>query len=117
MSASSNPPARADRPVPRAVAVSAWAVPVMVLARFALLAVVPVAVALVGALTRVRDRAVRGSAALVAVAVAFAVPLVVWPARPDGAPSLSEDIHPGFVGLIVLASCALVLTVHRARRG
>ncbi|MEU3061704.1 hypothetical protein AB0P12_16125 [Streptomyces subrutilus] len=115
MSASSNPPARADRPVPRAVAVSAWAVPVMVLAQFALLAVVPVAVALVGALTRVRDRAVRGSAAL--VAVAFAVPLVVWLARPDGAPSLSKDIHPGFVGLIVLASCALVLTVHRARRG
>ncbi|MFE7114684.1 hypothetical protein ACFU99_04590 [Streptomyces sp. NPDC057654] len=102
---------RAPR-VPRALTVSAWAVPVMVLGQFALLAAVPVAIALVTALARVRDRAVRGAAAL--VAAAFAIPLVVWLVRPDGAQSLSKDIHPGFVALLVGASSALIFTVHRA---
>nr|WP_202513069.1 hypothetical protein [Streptomyces sp. SID3343] len=86
----------------------------MVLAQFALLAVVPVAIALVGALTRVRDRAVRGAAVL--VAVAFSIPLTVWLVRPDGAQSLSKDIHPAFVGLIVAASIALIAGITRARR-
>ncbi|MFE2873179.1 hypothetical protein [Embleya sp. NPDC059259] len=108
------PPAGTDRRMPRAVTISAWAVPVMVLAQFALLAVVPVTIALVVALRRVRDRAVRRAAAL--VAVAFAIPLTVWLVRPDGAQSLSKDIHPAFVGLIVAASAVLVLTVHRASR-
>ncbi|MFI1379409.1 hypothetical protein [Embleya sp. NPDC020886] len=108
------PPAGTDRHMPRAVTISAWAVPVMVLAQFALLAVVPVTIALVVALRRVRDRAVRRAAAL--VAVAFAIPLTVWLVRPDGAQSLSKDIHPAFVGLIVAASAVLVLTVHRASR-
>ncbi|WP_331770146.1 hypothetical protein [Embleya sp. NBC_00888] len=104
----------AARRIPRAVTVSAWAVPVMVLGQFALLAGVPVVVALVGALTRVRDRAVRAGAVL--VTVAFAIPLTVWLARPDGAQSLSKDIHPAFVGLIVAASAALIFTLYRARR-
>ncbi|WSY48229.1 hypothetical protein OG948_41390 (plasmid) [Embleya sp. NBC_00888] len=86
----------------------------MVLGQFALLAGVPVVVALVGALTRVRDRAVRAGAVL--VTVAFAIPLTVWLARPDGAQSLSKDIHPAFVGLIVAASAALIFTLYRARR-
>ncbi|MFF7245848.1 hypothetical protein ACFZBU_18300 [Embleya sp. NPDC008237] len=107
-------PAGTGRRMPRAVTISAWAVPVMVLAQFALIAVVPVVIALVGALTRVRDRAVRLASVL--VAVAFAIPLTVWLVRPDGAQSLSKDIHPGFVALIVAASVALVLTIHRARR-
>lgn len=104
----------AARRIPRAVTVSAWAVPAMVLGQFALLAGVPVVVALVGALTRVRDRAVRAGAVL--VTVAFAIPLTVWLARPDGAQSLSKDIHPAFVGLIVAASAALIFTLYRARR-
>ncbi|WP_424642409.1 hypothetical protein [Embleya sp. AB8] len=94
--------------------ISAWAVPVMVLAQFALLAVVPVAIALYGALTRVHDRTIRATAAL--VAVAFAIPLTVWLVRPDGAQSLSKDIHPAFVALIVAASAALLFTIHRPRR-
>ncbi|MYS84874.1 hypothetical protein [Embleya scabrispora] len=114
MSVAATSPAATDRRVPRAVTIGAWAVPVMVLAQFALLAGVPVVIALVGALTRVRDRAVRLTAAL--VAVAFAIPLTVWLVRPDGAQSLSKDIHPAFVALIVAASAALVFTIHRARR-
>ncbi|MET7302104.1 hypothetical protein [Embleya sp. NPDC005575] len=114
MSVVATSPATTDRRTPRAVTVSAWAVPVMVLAQFALLAGVPVVIALVGALTRIRDRAVRLAAVL--VAVAFTIPLTVWLVRPDGAQSLSKDIHPAFVGLIVAASAALVLTIHRTRR-
>lgn len=94
--------------------VSAWAVPVMVVGQFALVAGVPVLIALVGALRRVPDRAVRRAATL--VAVAFAVPLTVWLARPDGAPSLSKDMRPGFLALIVAASAVLLVTLHRARR-
>lgn len=114
MSVSATPLApTAHRRVPRAVTVSAWAVPIMVLGQFALIAGVPVVVALAVALARVRDRAVRGAAVL--VAVSFAIPLTVWLVRPDGAESLSKDIHPGFVGLIVAASTVLVVTVRRAR--
>ncbi|MET7581066.1 hypothetical protein [Streptomyces microflavus] len=105
---------RTPRRVPLSVTASAWAVPVMVVGQFALVAGVPVLIALVGTLRRVPDPAVRRAATL--VAVTFAVPLTVWPARPDGAPSLSKDMHPGFLALIVAASAVLLMTLHRARR-
>lgn len=107
------PPARTVRRIPLPVTVSAWAVPVMVVGQFALVSAVPVAIALAGALRGVRDRAVRGAAAL--LAVTFAIPLVVWLTRPDGAQSLSKDMHPVFLGLIVAASAVLLLTIHRPR--
>ncbi|MFI6734933.1 hypothetical protein ACIBI9_18555 [Nonomuraea sp. NPDC050451] len=107
-------PARTDRRTPLAVTISSWAVPVMVLGQFALLAIVPVTIALVGALLHARDRMVRWAAAL--LALAYAIPLVVWLTRPDGAPSLSKDIHPAFVALIVAASAALIVAILRARR-
>ncbi|MFB6977216.1 hypothetical protein [Streptomyces scopuliridis] len=107
-------PTRTGRRVPLSVTVSAWAVPVMVVGQFALISGVPVVIALVGALRRVPDQAVRRAAAL--VAVTYAIPLVIWLTRPDGAPSLSKDMHPGFAGLIVAASAALIVTLHRARR-
>ncbi|MFC8826320.1 hypothetical protein ACFT9I_13325 [Streptomyces sp. NPDC057137] len=99
--------------MPLPVAISAWAVPLMVLGGFALVSIVPVTIALVGALRGVPDRAVRLAAAL--VAVMFAIPLVVWLTRPDGAESLTKDMHPGFLGLIVAASAALLFTIHRPR--
>lgn len=114
MSASTTTAPGTARRAPRAVAVSAWAVPVLVLGQFALVAAVPVLIALAGALTRAGDRAVRRAAT--ALAVAFTVPLTVWLVRPDGAPSLSKDIHPVFVGLILAASAALLVTLHRSRR-
>ncbi|WP_405656689.1 hypothetical protein [Streptomyces sp. RK9] len=106
-------PAGTGHRIPRAVTISAWAVPIMVLGQFALISGVPVVIALVGAFARVRDRAVRAAAAL--LAVSFAIPLTIWLVRPDGAQSLSKDIHPGFVVLIVAAGAALVLALRRAR--
>ncbi|MEV4165319.1 hypothetical protein [Nonomuraea dietziae] len=102
------------RPTPLAVTVSSWAVPVMVLGQFAMLAIVPVAIAMVGALRHGHDRAVRWAAAL--LTVSYAVPLVIWLTRPDGAPSLSKDMHPGFVAVIVAASAVLIGFILRARR-
>ncbi|MEV0388024.1 hypothetical protein [Nonomuraea sp. NPDC050643] len=102
------------RPTPRAVTVSSWAVPVMVLGQFAMLAIIPVVIALVGAVRHARDRTVRWAAVL--VAATYAVPLVIWLTRPDGAPSLSKDMHPAFAGLIVAASAALIVAILRARR-
>ncbi|MEU7225689.1 hypothetical protein [Streptomyces chrestomyceticus] len=104
---------RAGRRVPLSLSVSAWAVPVMVVGQFALLSGIPVAIALAGVLRRVRDRAVRWAAAL--LAVTYAVPLTVWLARADPAQSLSKDMHPAFAVLTVVASAALVVTLHRAR--
>ncbi|MFC9976674.1 hypothetical protein ACFVH6_37820 [Spirillospora sp. NPDC127200] len=114
MATTSTSLARTDRRLPRSVTVSSWAVPVMIVAQFAMLAIVPVAIALVGALRRTGDRAVRGAAAT--LAVVYAVPLAIWLVRPDGAQSLSKDMHPAFAGLIVAASTVLIVTVLRARR-
>ncbi|WP_157250255.1 hypothetical protein [Nonomuraea typhae] len=114
MTATSVAPAPTRRPAPLAVTVSAWAVPVMVVGQFALLSGIPVTIALAGALLRVRDRMVRRAAAL--VAVSYLIPLVIWLTRPDGAPSLSKDMHPGFAGLMVAASAALIVALFRARR-
>ncbi|MFI7422640.1 hypothetical protein [Nonomuraea sp. NPDC049684] len=108
------PSARPARRTPVAVSVAAWAVPVMVVGQFALLAVVPVAIVLVGALRHVRDRLVRWAAVL--VALTYAAPLAVWLARPGGAPSLSKDMHPAFAVLIVAACAALVAAIVRAGR-
>ncbi|GHB48014.1 hypothetical protein GCM10010377_43570 [Streptomyces viridiviolaceus] len=104
---------RTGRPVPRSVTVASWTVPVMVVGQFALVAALPVGIAPAGALRHVHDRAVRGAATL--LAVSYAVPLVVWVTRPDGAQSLSKDMHPALAGLIVAASAALVVTIHRTR--
>ncbi|QIY58785.1 hypothetical protein HEP86_35320 [Streptomyces sp. RPA4-5] len=93
--------------------ISSWAVPVMVVGQFALLAVLPVVIVLVGAHRSLRDRAVRWAATL--LAVVYAAPLAVWLARPDGAQSLSKDMHPVFAGLIVAASAAVIVALQRAR--
>ncbi|MET8051581.1 hypothetical protein ABZU75_28680 [Streptosporangium sp. NPDC005286] len=114
MTTASKPLVHTGRRTPRAVTISSWAVPVMVLGQFALLAIVPVAIALVGALRHARDRTVRWAAAL--LAVTYAIPLVVWLTRPDAAPSLSKDIHPAFVGLIVAASAVLIVAILRDHR-
>ncbi|MFD7663990.1 hypothetical protein [Streptomyces sp. NPDC059788] len=108
-----SPHIRNDRRAPLSVTVSSWAVPVMVVGQYALIAALPVALVLAGVLRRVHDRAVRRAAVL--LAVTYAVPLVVWLARPDGAQSLSKDMHPVFVGLIVAASAGVVVALRRAR--
>ncbi len=117
MSASSPSPVRADRtirPGPRAVIVSAWLVPVMVLGQFAFLAVIPIALVLVGTLRNPRLRALRWWAA--GLTAAYVVPVVLWVVGPDRAPSLSKDIHPVFAGLLVAAGVAVAIRYHTIRK-
>lgn len=90
--------------------VAAWAVPVLVLGQFAPLAIVPVAVVLADS----RVRALRRYTGL--LAALHATPIVIWLTRPDGAESLSKDIHPAFVVLIVAAAAALLREIYPRRR-
>ena len=92
---------------PRSVLLSAWAVPVLVLGQFSMLAIVPVTLALVATLRHPSQRTLRPYSA--ALAVSYATPLAIWIVRPDGAPSLSKDMHPAFVVLIVAAAAALLV--------
>ena len=106
-------PTRPHR-TPRSVVVSAWAVPIMVVGQFAFLAFIPVALVLYGALRDARARALRWPAVL--LTAVYATPMAIWLLRPDGAESLSKDIHPVFVGLIVAASALVLLRIWTSRR-
>lgn len=99
---------------PLYVHIAAWAVPVMVLGQFAMLAVVPVLVLLVASIADARVRALRWYTGL--LTALYATPLVIWALRPDGAPSLSKDMHPVFLGLIVAASALLLAKILTRRR-
>ena len=102
--------APATHRTPRSVLISAWAVPVLVLGQFSMLAIVPVVLILVGTLRHPSLRPLRPySAALAAI---YATPLVIWILRRDGAESLSKDMHPVFMVLIVAAAAALLVKNH-----
>ena len=98
----------------RTVVISAWAVPVLVVGQFAMLAVVPVTLALVATLRQERLRALRPWTT--ALAAAYGSSLVLWAVGPDRAPSLSKDMHPISAALIVAAAVALIVAVHVDRR-
>ena len=98
----------------RSVIISAWAVPVLVLGQFAMMAIFPVAVMVRGTL-RDRDlRPLRGWA--VAVAVAYATPLAVWAVGPVRAQSLSKDMDPVFAAAIVVTAAAFIVAFHVVAR-
>ena len=105
---------RPRRRTPIHAHIAAWSVPVLVLGLFALVAAVPVAILVIASLADARVRALRWYTGL--LGALYATPLVVWLVRPDGAASLSKDIHPVFVGLIVLASAALLAKIYTRRR-
>lgn len=96
------------------VAISAWAIPVLVVGQFALLAAVPVVLAVVFTLRDARSRALRWWAG--ALALTYATPLLIWALNPDRGQSLSKDISPIFVGLIVAFSAALLIKIHTRRK-
>lgn len=98
----------------RSVVISAAAVPVLIVGQFAMVAVVPVAIVLIGTLRNARLRALRWWAA--GLAAAYATPLVLWAIGPDRAPSLSKDMHPVFAALIVAASVAVLAAFAVIRR-
>jgi hypothetical protein len=104
----------ATRRASRSVLYSACAVPVLVVGQFAMLAIVPVALVLVGTLRDARLRALRWWA--VALAAAYATPLVLWAVGPDRAPSLSKDMHPALAALIVVAAVAFAVAFQVRRR-
>ena len=105
---------RRTRRTPLYVHIAAWAVPVMVLGQFAMLAIVPVLIVLIASIADARVRALRWYTWL--LGVLYATPLVIWLTRADGAESLSKDIHPVFVGLIVAATALLLLKIYTRRR-
>ena len=107
-------PAKSARRTPIYVHIAAWAVPVMVLGQFAMLAIVPVLIVLIASIADARVRALRWYTGL--LAALYATPLIIWIVRPDGAQSLSKDIHPVFVGLIVVASALLLVKIYTRRR-
>jgi hypothetical protein len=97
-----------------AVIISAYAIPVMVVGQFAMLAIIPLAVLLTGTLRAARFRALRWWAA--ALATAYAIPLAAWAVGPDRAPSLSKDMHPALAGVVVAASIAFIAAYYVTRR-
>ncbi|MDG9674099.1 hypothetical protein [Micromonospora sp. DH14] len=107
----STPPARrADR----TAIISIWAVPVLVVGQFAMLAIAPVALALTVSLRHAHLRRLRRWT--IALATAYATPLILWAIGPDRAPSLSKDMHPALAALIVLAALAAATAFHLDRR-
>ncbi|WP_026422655.1 hypothetical protein [Actinokineospora inagensis] len=92
------------------VAVSAWAVPVLVLGQFAMVAIVPVAVVLTTVLRTPRLRPLRPWAA--ALAASYAIPLALWAIGPDRAPSLSRDMSPVLAGVVVATGFATAIACH-----
>lgn len=114
-SATTAAPSRAkSRRTPLSVIISAWAAPLLVVGDFALLAVIPVTLVLIGALRDPRIRSLRWPAGL--LATVYATPLAIWLLNPNRPESLSKDIHPVFVALIVAASALLLLKLYTRKR-
>ncbi|TFD93452.1 hypothetical protein E3T61_05020 [Cryobacterium lactosi] len=98
----------------RYVQISAWAIPVLVIGQFSMLAIIPVALVLVGTLRDTRLRALRWWGGL--LAASYVAPLAIWLLRPDGAQSLSKDMHPAFAALIVAVAAVVLVKLYRPRR-
>lgn len=103
-----------SRRIPLAVTISAWAAPLLVIGDFALMAVIPVGLLVNAAVRDPRVRYLRWPIAL--LAAAYATPLTIFLANPDRAGSLSKDIDPVFVGLIVVASVVLLVRLYTGSR-
>lgn len=103
------------RRAPLAVLISAWAVPIMVVGGFAFLAYIPLAVVVIGTLFDPRIRRTVGwwTAPL---ALAWFVPFGIWQASPTPAESMSKDIDPFFVGLVVVTAVALLARIYTRRK-
>ncbi|RUR03102.1 hypothetical protein [Labedella endophytica] len=101
------------RRTPLFIHIAAWSVPTLVLTQFSMVAIVPVAVLLIGSVVSPRARALRWWAG--ALAAAYATPLAIWALREDGAQSLSKDMHPALGGLIVAVSVAFLIRIYTRR--
>ena len=108
------PAARKLRRAPLYVFIAAWAVPVLVLGQFALLATLPVLTLVIAALADVRLRPMRWWVG--ALAVAYATPLAIWAFNPDRAQSLSKDLSPVSAVILVAVSVVVILKLHTRRK-
>lgn len=108
------PAKRTTRRTPIYMHIAAWAVPAMILGEFVMLAIVPVAVLVIGTLVDARVKPLRWWAGL--LGVVYATPLVVWLLRDDGAQSLSKDMSPILGALIVAASVAFLVKIYTRRK-
>ena len=100
-------PARARR----AVLISAAAVPVLILGQFAMLAIVPVAIAVIAG---ARMKGVRLFTWM--LGALYATPLIIWALRENPARSLSRDIDPIFAALIIAGAIAVLIAIVRSNR-
>lgn len=105
---------RTTRRTPPYMHIAAWAIPTMIVGGFAMLAVVPVAMLVIGTLVDTRVKPLRWWAGL--VAVVYATPLVIWIFRDDRAQSLSKDMNPALGALIVAASVAFLIKIYTSRK-
>ncbi|GLY29878.1 hypothetical protein [Kineosporia sp. NBRC 101731] len=102
------------KPTPRAVIISAWAVPVMVAGQFAMLAIIPLGIAAAGILRNRQLRGLRGWVA--ALSAAYAAGLLLWAIGPDRETSLSKELHPAHMVVITALGVALAVAYHLGRR-
>lgn len=85
----------------------------MVLAQFSMIALVPVSGLIIASVVDKRVRNLRWWT--LALAIAYSIPLAIMLVRPDPEQSLSKDMHPALLVLIVVVGAALLMRVHIRR--
>ena len=98
---------------PKYFQICAWAIPVMVIGQFSMIALAPVLVVLVAALADKRIRPLRPWT--LGLAIAYFIPLAIMKLRTDPAQSLSKDMHPALLVLIAVAAAALLVRMYVRR--
>jgi hypothetical protein len=102
------------RRAPLYLQIAAWSVPVLLLGQFAMIALVPVLIVVIGGFTDPRSRYLRWWGA--AVGAAYAIPLAIFTFRDDPAKSLSQDMHPIALAVVVAAAAALLVRLYVGAR-
>lgn len=100
-------PGRSPTGTMRTLVLAVWAVPILVLGQFAMLAVLPVVLVAVRTARAAGLRALRWWAG--ALVAAYATPLLLWWIGPDRARSLSKDMSPTVTGGLVAVSVAVAV--------
>ncbi|MDH2412842.1 hypothetical protein [Nocardioides sp. CER19] len=104
---------RVRHPFRRTVLAGA-AVPTLIAGEFAMMAIVPVAIATV---TTWRDPGLRKLRPWAAgLATLYTVPLLMWAVGPDRAPSLSKDMHPAIAVVVSLAGAVFAVRAYRLKQ-
>lgn len=102
------------RRAPLYLQIAGWTIPLLLLGGFAMVALVPVLIVLIGSFTDIRARYLRPWTA--AVAALYSIPLVILNVRPDPAASLTKDMHPVLLILIVASAAALLVRLYIGSR-